>query len=154
MATLFVLLHHLPGEPSLFLPFPLGSLTHVLTQHLSLLSSTWILTTNSRERADKAIRFPFPMAVITDADARRWPELDDDDYSSDTSSILTEISSQDFPKYFFERDNRLFPSRRLFPSHGDPYPSYPFPVDGHEQNVRVFRGYTPIPSPPLRIVSP
>lgn len=79
------------------------------------------------------------MAVITDADARRLPALDDDDYSSDTSSILTEIGSQDFPEYFFERDNRLFPSKRLFPSHGDPYPSYPFPVDGREQNVRVFR---------------
>lgn len=82
------------------------------------------------------------MAVITDADARRWPVLDDDDHSSDTSSILTEIGSQDFPNYFFERDNRLFPSQRLFPSHGDLFPSYPFPVDGHEQNVRVFRDCT------------
>ena len=78
------------------------------------------------------------MAVITDADARRLPALDDDDYSSDTSSNLTEIDSQDFPKYFFEHHNRLFPSQRLFPSHGDLYPSYPFPVDGHEQNVCVF----------------
>ena len=72
------------------------------------------------------------MAVMTNADARHGPALDDDDWLSDTSSILTEIGSQDFPKYFLEHDNRLFPS------HGEPYPSYPFPVDGHEQNVRAF----------------
>lgn len=89
-------------------------------------------------KAERTSRIPhFSMAVITSADARHGPALDDDDWLSDTSSILTEIGSQDFPKYFLERDNRLFPSRRLFPSHGEPYPSYPFPVDGHEQNVRA-----------------
>lgn len=54
-----------------------------------------------------------------------------DDCSSDTSSNLTEINSEEFPAYFVERDDRLFSS------HG--CPSYPFPVDGHEQNVRLFR---------------
>ena len=51
------------------------------------------------------------------------------DFLSDTSSILTEIGSQNFPGYFVERGDRLFPS------HGDPDPSYPFPVDVYEQNV-------------------
>ena len=63
------------------------------------------------------------------------PAPDEDDHSSDTSSLI-EISSQEFPTYFVERDNRLFPS------HGGP--SYPFPVDGHEQNVR-FPRLSPIP---------
>ena len=70
------------------------------------------------------------MAVIN-ANARHEPALDDDDdHLSDASSTLTEINSQEFPDFFIERDDRLFPS------HGDP--PYPFPVDGNEQNVRVF----------------
>ena len=76
------------------------------------------------------------MAVmITDADAYlgEVPAFGDEDeeYLSDTSSNLTEIRSQEFPSFFVEHDHRLFPS------HGDQ--SYPFPVDGHEQNVRFFR---------------
>jgi len=74
------------------------------------------------------------------------PAPDDDDRSSDTSSNLTEIGSQEFPGYFVERDHRLFPS------HGGP--SYPFPVDGHEQNVCFFR-LNPSPPfpPPLQLFS-
>ena len=78
------------------------------------------------------------MAVLmTDPDACHepvsggLPAFDDDGDSSDTSSNLTEIGSQEFPAFFVERDDRLFPS------HGGPF--YPFPVDGHEQNVRVLR---------------
>ena len=66
------------------------------------------------------------------------PASDEDDRSSDTSSILTEIGSQEFPTYFVERDHRLFPS------HGGP--SYPFPIDGHEQKVCFLRLS---PSPPV-----
>lgn len=67
------------------------------------------------------------MAVIINANTRNQPLLDDDeDHLSDTSSTLTEVGSQEFPRFFAERDNRLFPS------HGDP--PYPFPVDGDEQN--------------------
>ena len=68
---------------------------------------------------------------------------DDEERFSDTSSSLTEIGSQEFPSFFVERDHRLFPS------HGDS--SYPFPVDGHEQNVSVFRSGSrpPAPPPPL-----
>lgn len=76
------------------------------------------------------------MAVLiadTDGYPSGMPAFNDDDEEcfSDTSSSLTEIGSQEFPSFFVERDHRLFPS------HGDS--SYPFPVDGHEQNVRVFR---------------
>lgn len=70
------------------------------------------------------------MAVMMNTSARHEPSLDDDDDRSDTSSILTEIGSEEFPLFFVERDDRLFPS------HGDP--PYPFPVDGYEQNVRYF----------------
>jgi len=67
------------------------------------------------------------MAVKIDPSARHEPASDDDeDNLSDTSSILTEIGSQEFPGFFVERDDRLFPS------HGDP--PYPLPVDGHEQH--------------------
>lgn len=77
------------------------------------------------------------MAVKISASARDGPALDDDeDHLSDTSSILTEIGSQEFPRFFVERDDRLFPS------HGDP--PYPFPVDGHEQQVRSHPAIFPL----------
>jgi len=78
------------------------------------------------------------MAVVnTNPDARHEPggmlASDEGHRSLDTSSLI-EISSQEFPTYFVKRDHRLFPS------HGGRHggPSYPFPVDGHEQNVRFF----------------
>lgn len=121
--------------------FPHSLLTHRPTNHLSHPQPR----TLSTDCARKPNRPSSPMAVlITDPDA--YPgemsafdnDDDDDDQYSDTSSTLTEISPSEFPTYFVERDSRLFPS------HGDP--SYPFPVDGHEHNVRVFRLS---PSPPL-----
>jgi len=108
------------------LPSHFPSLTPTLTHH--------------REQAREMDRSPSPMAVTTNADPRHEPapdDEDDDDSLSDTSSTLTEIASQEFPNFFLERDNRLFPSYHLFPSHGGP--SYPFPVDGPELNVRVCR---------------
>ncbi|EIW76554.1 S-adenosyl-L-methionine-dependent methyltransferase [Coniophora puteana RWD-64-598 SS2] len=54
-------------------------------------------------------------------------DTDIDDGSSDTSSVLTEIHSDDIPSYFEERDERLFLSS--FHSHGN----YPLPVDAREQ---------------------
>ncbi|KAF9784650.1 S-adenosyl-L-methionine-dependent methyltransferase [Thelephora terrestris] len=67
------------------------------------------------------------MAVEVDPNERReaTPDEDEDDRLSDTSSSLIETRSEEYPLYFIERDNRLFPS------HG--YPRYPFPVDTYEQ---------------------
>jgi hypothetical protein len=78
------------------------------------------------------------MAVEINVSVSHGPALDDnEDHFSDTSSILTEIGSQEFPGFFVEHDHRLFPS------HGDP--PYPFPVDADEQVVRTFR------SPPCNL---
>jgi len=138
MATLLALLHHLRA-PSVSLPFPRifprrpSIHTQFVTYHFFPIA---IHTAGCREQASKANRFPSHMAVMnTNPDARHepvsggMPAPDEDDRLSDTSS-LTEISSQEFPTYFVEHDDRLFPS------HGGP--SYPFPVDGHEQKVRFF----------------
>ncbi|KIJ61682.1 hypothetical protein HYDPIDRAFT_95843 [Hydnomerulius pinastri MD-312] len=53
------------------------------------------------------------------------PGGDDDDGSSDTSSMLTELEPDEFPGHFREH------AGRLFHSHGDL--PYPLPVDGAEQ---------------------
>ncbi|TCD65162.1 hypothetical protein EIP91_003018 [Steccherinum ochraceum] len=50
----------------------------------------------------------------------------DDDEWSDTSSEITELDPAEFPRYFVERNGRLFHSHG-----GSPYP---FPVDTDEQN--------------------
>jgi len=50
-------------------------------------------------------------------------DTDTDDDSSDTSSVLTQIQSDDIPSYFEERDERLFHSHGI----------YPLPVDAREQ---------------------
>ncbi|KAF9239465.1 S-adenosyl-L-methionine-dependent methyltransferase [Melanogaster broomeanus] len=50
---------------------------------------------------------------------------DDDDVASDTSSVLTELSADEFSGHFREH------AGRLFHSHGDL--PYPLPVDGREQ---------------------
>lgn len=136
--TALVLLHHPPGSLSFSLPSP-----HFLSSaadphsHLSLITPllTAHLTTTCSVQAQKADRFLSPMAVEIDASLRDGPALDDDeDNLSDASSSLTEIGSQEFPSFFVERDERLFPS------HGDP--PYPFPVDGDEQHVRVSRSHS------------
>jgi hypothetical protein len=54
----------------------------------------------------------------------------DDEDSSDTSSVLTEVSCDDFPSYFLEVNGRLYSSSI---SHGN---RYPLPVDTLEQEVR------------------
>ena len=52
-----------------------------------------------------------------------------DEYASDLqdeTSSMVELTSEDFPSYFSERDNHLF--------HASSSP-YPLPVDGPEQQV-------------------
>ena len=52
----------------------------------------------------------------------------DEEIHSDTSSELIELQPDDFPRYFAERNGRLFHSHGLSP--------YPLPVDAAEQHVR------------------
>jgi hypothetical protein len=114
-------------------PFPHSFLHRPLTHAAYLLISSFppAILRPTAENKHASNRFPCLMTVPkTGTDAMSAFDEDDDDHSSDTSSNLTEIGSQEFPSFFVERDNRLFPS------HGGP--SYPFPVDGHEQNVRLF----------------
>lgn len=72
------------------------------------------------------------MARILSPSVTTAPAVDefddsDDDTASDTSSVLTEIDSDDIASYFVERDGRLFPSSTLM--------VYPLPIDGYEQSV-------------------
>jgi len=60
-------------------------------------------------------------------------ESNSDDDSSDTSSVLTQIGNDEFPRHFIEREGRLFHSHGSLP--------YPLPVDGEEQAVRFFPLY-------------
>ena len=52
----------------------------------------------------------------------------DEEIHSDTSSELIELQSDEFPRYFVERNGRLFHSHGRSP--------YPLPVDAAEQHVR------------------
>lgn len=62
-------------------------------------------------------------------EGQEGPEVYPSD-APDASNLLEEIGSEDFPTYFLELDERLFPS----PSSSTPYP---FPVDTPEQEVGV-----------------
>lgn len=54
----------------------------------------------------------------------------DEEIHSDTSSELIELQPDEFPRYFDERNGRLFHS------HGRSDSPYPLPVDAAEQHVR------------------
>lgn len=51
----------------------------------------------------------------------------DEEIQSDTSAELIELQPDDFPRYFNERNGRLFHSHGRSP--------YPLPVDAEEQHV-------------------
>ncbi|KZV63427.1 S-adenosyl-L-methionine-dependent methyltransferase [Peniophora sp. CONT] len=52
-------------------------------------------------------------------------DVEDEDGASDASSDVTELDNEDFPRYFDERNGRLFHSHGILSS-------YTFPVDGTE----------------------
>lgn len=68
--------------------------------------------------------------AISHSGMQRPAVSDDDDGSSDTSSILTELGADEFPGHFREHRGRLFHSHGNLP--------YPLPVDGDEQAVRSY----------------
>lgn len=69
-------------------------------------------------------------------------QLDDDEILTDDgepeSPTVTELTNDDFPAYFTERENHLFHS------HGNS--TYPLPVDGYEiqvgSSISLFSGFS------------
>lgn len=67
-----------------------------------------------------------------DANSDHYQSDNDDDTNSDTSDAVVEVSADEFPGYFQERDGRLFHSHGRSP--------YPLPVDAEEHEVSPAEG--------------
>ncbi len=77
-------------------------------------------------------RPPFNTDALSDMDGHdahsdHYQSDDDDDANSDTSDGVVELSADEIPGYFQERDGRLFHSHGRSP--------YPLPVDADEHEV-------------------